>query len=102
MAWRRNNDLAEVTRAAAKGHQLELIAARRGETVDELDIEVDRFVARLVSMPELAVSMTKTQLRAYARINTLGDASETDGDMLQRALRSEDAAGKFSLPDSGK
>ena len=70
--------------------------------VDDLDIEVDRFVARLVSMPELAVSMTKTQLRAYARINTLGDASETDGDMLQRALRSEDAAGKFSLPDSRK
>jgi enoyl-CoA hydratase/carnithine racemase len=69
---------------------------------DDLDAEVDRFVARLVSMPELAVSMTKTQLRAYARINTLGDVSETDGDMLQRAMRSEDAAGKFSMSDSKK
>jgi enoyl-CoA hydratase/carnithine racemase len=67
---------------------------------DELDTEVERFVARLISMPELAVSMTKTQLRGYARVGALGDASETDGDMLQRAMRSEDAAGKFSLPDS--
>lgn len=70
--------------------------------LDELDGEVDRFVARLVSMPELAVSMTKTQLRAYSRIDSLGDASETDGDMLQRAMRSEDAAGRFSMPESKK
>jgi enoyl-CoA hydratase/carnithine racemase len=67
---------------------------------NELDAEVDRFVEKLVDKPELAVYMTKTQLRAYARIHTLGDASETDGDMLQRAMRSEDAAGKFSMPDS--
>lgn len=67
--------------------------------VAELDAEVDRIVARLLSMPELAVHMTKTQLRGYARINALGDASETDGDMLQRAMQSKDAAGKFKLPD---
>lgn len=66
---------------------------------EELDAEVDRIVARLLSMPELAVHMTKTQLRAYARIDALGDASETDGDMLQRAMRSEDAAGRFKLPE---
>jgi enoyl-CoA hydratase/carnithine racemase len=66
----------------------------------ELDACVDDFVAKLVSKPELAVYMTKTQLRAYSRINALGDASETDGDMLQRGMQSNDASGRFSMPKS--
>lgn len=72
----------------------------RVASAGELDTCVDDFVSKLTSKPELAVYMTKTQLRAYSRIHTLGDASETDGDMLQRAMRSEDASGKFSMPDS--
>jgi enoyl-CoA hydratase/carnithine racemase len=66
----------------------------------ELDACTDDFVAKLVSKPELAVYMTKTQLRAYSRIHALGDASETDADMLQRGMQSEDASGRFSMPRS--
>jgi len=66
----------------------------------ELDTAVDALVENLVAKPELAVYMTKTQLRGYARRDALGDASETDGDMLQRAARSEDAAGRFGMPSA--
>jgi enoyl-CoA hydratase/carnithine racemase len=69
----------------------------RVATAANLDACVDDLVAKLVSKPELAVYMTKTQLRAYSRNNALGDLSETDGDMLQRGLQSADASGKFSM-----
>lgn len=65
---------------------------------DELDAAIDRMTEKLVAKPELAVYMTKTQLRGYARRDRLGEASETDGDMLQRAMASADAAGRFGLP----
>ncbi|MCP5042620.1 MAG: enoyl-CoA hydratase/isomerase family protein, partial [bacterium] len=68
----------------------------------ELDDAVDALVEKLIAKPELAVYMTKTQLRGYAQRDRLGDASETDGDMLQRGMRSEDAAGRFGLPASKK
>lgn len=68
----------------------------------ELDDTVDALVNTLLAKPELAVYMTKTQLRGYARRDALGDASETDGDMLQRAMRSEDATGRFRLPSAKK
>ncbi|MDP6977348.1 MAG: enoyl-CoA hydratase/isomerase family protein [Myxococcota bacterium] len=67
-------------------------------SAEELDAAVDGWTEKLVSKPELAIYMTKTQLRGYARRDALGDASETDGDMLQRAMTSNDAAGRFSLP----
>ncbi|MFT5444100.1 MAG: enoyl-CoA hydratase/carnithine racemase [Myxococcota bacterium] len=67
---------------------------------EELDAEVDTMVTKLLGKPELAVYMTKTQLRAYSRIHALGDASETDGDMLQRGMASSDATGKFKMPSS--
>ncbi len=67
---------------------------------DALDAEIEAFVAKLLSKPELAIHMTKTQLRGYARINTLGEASETDGDMFQRAMRTEEATQKFQMPKS--
>lgn len=69
----------------------------RVATAATLDEEVNRLVETLLAKPELAVYMTKTQMRAYSRINTLGDASETDGDMLQRGMRSDDAMAKFGL-----
>jgi len=65
-----------------------------------LDAEIEAFVAKLLSKPELAIHMTKTQLRGYARINTLGEASETDGDIFQRAMRTEEATQKFQMPKS--
>jgi enoyl-CoA hydratase/carnithine racemase len=47
-----------------------------------LDAEVRALAERLAAKPEIAVHMTKTQLRAYARRATLGDVTETDGDLL--------------------
>ncbi len=41
----------------------------------------------LLAKPELAVHMTKTQLRGYARRAALGDLTETDGDLLDVASR---------------
>jgi len=50
-----------------------------------LDAEVARFASRLSALPEVAVHMTKTQLRAYAARATLGDVTESDGDLLLAA-----------------
>ena len=65
-----------------------------------LDAEVQRFIDNLLSKPELAVYMTKTQLRGYARLTALGDASEADVDMIGGATRSASAAGRFAMPES--
>ncbi len=54
---------------------------------DELDSEVARFVEDLLAKPETAVHMTKTQLRGYSRLGTLGDATEADGDLIAQAAR---------------
>ncbi len=66
--------------------------------LSELDAEVDRLVASLLSKPQLAVHMTKTQLRAYSRVNALGDVSETDGDIFQQSMQSSDTAKRFRMP----
>ncbi len=52
-----------------------------------LDAEVGRFIEDLLAKPETAVHMTKTQLRGYARLGTLGDATEADGDLISEAAR---------------
>ncbi len=85
-------DAIPATKALAWGMLHEVVPAA------ELDAAIERWTEKLVSKPELAIYMTKTQLRGYARRDALGDASETDGDMLQRAMRSDDASGRFSLP----
>jgi enoyl-CoA hydratase/carnithine racemase len=54
---------------------------------DRLDATVDDWARRLAEKPEIAVHMTRTQLRAYARRAALGDVSETDGDVLMAASR---------------
>lgn len=53
----------------------------------ELDAMVDDWARRLAAKPEIAVHMTKTQLRAYARTARLGDVTEGDGDLLAAASR---------------
>ncbi len=53
----------------------------------ELDGEVARWVDDLLDKPETAVHMTKTQLRGYNRLGTLGDATEADGDLITLAAR---------------
>lgn len=62
-------------------------AAHRAVAADRLDAEVDEWARRLAAKPEIAVHMTKTQLRAYAALARLGDFTESDGDALQAASR---------------
>lgn len=61
-----------------------------------LDAVTDDWARRLAAKPEIAVHMTKTQLRAYARAAALGDVSETDGDVLMAASRVGIARRSFS------
>jgi len=60
-----------------------------------LDGAVEDWAQRLAAKPEAAVHMTKTQLRAYAAIATLGDVSESDGDLLREASRGAAARAAF-------
>lgn len=61
----------------------------------ELDQAVNRFVTELLDKPEVAVYMTKTQLRGYARRSSLGDITESDGDMIGIAGRSKSMQQRF-------
>ena len=54
---------------------------------DALDATVREWAERLAAKPEIAVHMTKTQLRAYALRAVLGDVSESDADLLLEASR---------------
>jgi enoyl-CoA hydratase/carnithine racemase len=69
--------------------------AQRAVPEAALDATVDELAARLAAKPEVAVHMTKTQLRAYAAAIALGDVSESDGDLLYAASRSAAARDSF-------
>ncbi len=60
-----------------------------------LDATVEDWVARLAAKPEVAVHMTKTQMRSYAARGRLGDVTETDGDVLRGALHTAQARESF-------
>ncbi|HSJ97467.1 MAG TPA: enoyl-CoA hydratase/isomerase family protein, partial [Myxococcota bacterium] len=62
-------------------------AVHRAVPAAELDAVVDDWARRLAAKPEVAVHMTKTQLRAYALAARLGDVTESDGDLLAIASR---------------
>jgi enoyl-CoA hydratase/carnithine racemase len=64
----------------------------------DLDACANDLAQRLADKPEMAVYMTKTQLRGYARLATLGDATESDSDIINVALRSESAKDLFAMP----
>ena len=64
----------------------------------ELDSCVDDLAKRLADKPEMAVYMTKTQLRGYARLAALGDVTESDSDIINVAMRSESGSGLFAMP----
>jgi len=51
----------------------------------ELDDAVRAVAERLASQPPWAVHMTKSQFRAYAQAQRLGDVTEADGDWLAAA-----------------
>ena len=61
----------------------------------DLDALADDFARRLAAKPEAAVHMTKTQFRGYARRAALGDATESDGDLLVAASRGDTARRSF-------
>ncbi len=67
----------------------------RAVAPEDLDAAVDQMVSQLLDKPELAVHMTKTQLRAYAHQSSLGDVTETDGDLIGIASRTPAARARF-------
>lgn len=71
--------------------------AHRAVDAADLHSEVDGWVREILDKPELAVHMTKTQLRGYARRAALGDAAEADGDLLTLAARSPSALERFRM-----
>lgn len=77
------------TRAEALG------IVHRAVPAETLDAEVARVSQRLLAMPEVAVHMTKTQLRAYGARGRLGDLGEGDGDLLMAASRIGTARASF-------
>lgn len=79
-------DRIDGTQAADWGLAHECVAA------DDLDDAVDRWADRVASLPELAVHMTKTTFRGYSRLTALGDASESDADLIALANLHPDAA----------
>jgi enoyl-CoA hydratase/carnithine racemase len=66
---------------------------------DRLDAETDRLARQMAAKPEIAVHMAKTQLRGYARIAALGDATEADVDLMLAASRVGVARDAFKLPE---
>lgn len=62
----------------------------------ELDAEVGRWTERLLAKSDVALHMTKTQFRGYARMAVLGDATETDGDLIGAASTSDEARKAFN------
>jgi enoyl-CoA hydratase/carnithine racemase len=74
----------------------------RSAASDALDVEVDSIVQTLLDKPELALHMAKTNLRGYARLRSLGDASEADGDLFKLAQGSAGFRQRFGMmPGSG-
>jgi len=62
----------------------------------ELDATMGRWEARLLGLPELAVTMAKAHFRGYARGAALGDLSETDGDLGAIVRSTPDFKDRFS------
>lgn len=62
----------------------------------DLDAEVEHWARRIAAKPEMAVHMTKTQFRGLASRARLGDTTESDGDLLAGAGRSDAARRSFS------
>jgi enoyl-CoA hydratase/carnithine racemase len=64
---------------------------------EDLDDATDAMARQIASKPEMAIYMTRTQLRAYAATAGLGDVTESDGDLLRGALSSASAKGRFAM-----
>jgi enoyl-CoA hydratase/carnithine racemase len=82
-------DRIDGTKAAEWALAHECVAA------DGLDAAVARWADRVIALPELAVHMTKTTLRGYNRLASLGDASEADADLITLAQLDPTVAANF-------
>lgn len=84
------------------GERIDAMRAERWSLVhrvvpaERLDAEVDALAGRLAAQPEMAVHMTKTQLRGLAAPARLGDVTEADGDLLREAGREAAARASFA------
>ncbi len=67
------------------------------EAVDaaHLDAATERWIERIVGLPDTALHMTKTQFRGYSRAHAQGDVSEADGDQIELARRLPGTAERF-------
>ncbi len=65
---------------------------------EALDEAVQRWVERIVDLPETGLHMTKTQFRGYGRQFAQGDVSEVDADQIALARRSAGARARFDAP----
>jgi enoyl-CoA hydratase/carnithine racemase len=65
---------------------------------DQLDAAVDRWVDRLLALPETSLHMAKTQFRGYQRQAAMGDVSEADADQIELARQLPGARERFSRP----
>ena len=65
----------------------------------QLDAATDALAQQMAEKPEIAVHMAKTQLRGYARIAVLGDATEADADLMLEASRVGVARSAFKRGD---
>ncbi len=95
---------------AARARQLVMLADRIDGTTaadwaiahacvddDALDATVAEWTNRIIGLPELAVHMTKTTFRGYGRLHALGDASETDADLIRIAQLDPTVGATFGL-----
>ena len=62
---------------------------------NELDDAVSSWTARILSLPEMSLQMSKYQMRGYSQVSRMGDLSEFDGDASARAIRTADAQSRF-------
>jgi enoyl-CoA hydratase/carnithine racemase len=83
-----------------KAHEWGMV--HRAVPESDLDATVDDLARRLADKPEMAVTMTKTQLRGYARNASLGDATEADAELIHVAMRSESGSGLFAMRKNEK
>lgn len=83
------SDRIDGTRAA------DWAVAHESVDVEDLDATVQRWVDRVVALPEMAVHMTKTTLRGYSQLARLGDASEADADLITLAQHDPAVAANF-------
>lgn len=61
----------------------------------DLDDATERWVQRVLAMPDTALHMAKTQFRGYGRAFAQGDVSEADGDQIELARRLPGTRARF-------